>query len=224
MIVAFSGKKGHGKDTAAEVLTMFHGFKKLSFAGPLKSWVSKSLVIPIYKLEEQEFKNRPHANGLHFNLYQTFKLVKAISKDYKLSLWEKLKVGSKVYWKPFFTYREILQFIGTEVCRLINKDIFVHIMRRKIKNQDNYVITDCRFENERILVKMLGGRLVFIENPNKLNAHDPHPSENSFGPMCEYDVVIYNNSTIEDLQYKINKLYNKRFTINACSFDKSKCQ
>ena len=40
MIVGVTGLIGSGKDTIANYLTTFHGFKKVSFAGSLKDAVS----------------------------------------------------------------------------------------------------------------------------------------------------------------------------------------
>ena len=40
MIIGITGLISSGKDTAADYLIRFHGFKKLSYAGPLKDCVS----------------------------------------------------------------------------------------------------------------------------------------------------------------------------------------
>ena len=40
MIIGVTGFIGSGKDTVANYLTTFHGFKKLSFAGSLKDAVA----------------------------------------------------------------------------------------------------------------------------------------------------------------------------------------
>ena len=52
MIIGITGLISSGKDTAADYLIRFHGFKKLSYAGPLKDCVSA--IFGWVKLSEYE--------------------------------------------------------------------------------------------------------------------------------------------------------------------------
>lgn len=54
LIIAFAGRKGAGKTTAAEMLVSYYGFKRLSFAGPLKAMLKAGGFGDPQTLEEKE--------------------------------------------------------------------------------------------------------------------------------------------------------------------------
>jgi hypothetical protein len=74
------------------------------------------------------------------------------------------------------TAREIMQFIGTDIFRSIDSDIWVKATIKKILNEQPKVaiITDCRFPNEVEAIKNIGGK-VFRLTRNKFNSD--HESE-----------------------------------------------
>lgn len=56
MILGIIGESGHGKDAFADMLMEIIPFKKASFAGPLKDFVSKWTFVPREKLDCQDGK------------------------------------------------------------------------------------------------------------------------------------------------------------------------
>lgn len=118
----------------------------------------------------------------------------------------------KLNRKPFkedITPRKILQYFGTDVIRngltsiLENSDNFwINIIENKIEKDGSYVITDVRFKNEVDFIKKNGGIVVLIKRPGFEN-NNSHISENG---IENYDVLIENNGTLEELKEKIEKL------------------
>jgi hypothetical protein len=58
-IIALSGWKGSGKDTVAAYLERAHGFKRVSFADPLKDRVSEQFGIARTSLDDPNLKEQP---------------------------------------------------------------------------------------------------------------------------------------------------------------------
>lgn len=85
----------------------------------------------------------------------------------------------------FMTAREVMQFVGTDIFRNIDSDIWVKATINKIFNENPKVaiITDCRFPNEVEAIKNIGGK-VFRLTRNKFNSD--HESE------CILDKDRYN--------------------------------
>jgi len=142
-IIGFMGKKRSGKDTAGDYLVKYHGYKKYAFASVLKE-ICKS----VFSFTDEQL------NG-----------------DEKEVIDE--------YWGV--SPRQALQYVGTDLFRNhissllpnVGNDIWVNVLERKLKEEtSNIVITDIRFENERAMVKRLGGIVVKIHSGNIWVADD----------------------------------------------------
>lgn len=117
--------------------------------------------------------------------------------------------------------RKMLQFVGTDLLREnlnkimpgLGKDIFIHHFKlwylKELKNNPdlNVVISDVRFQNEIDAIQQLGGKVVKIIRPN-IVADDQHSSEIELQTITNYDYLIENNSTIEDLYFSLEKCLN----------------
>ena len=208
MILGVTGFIGSGKDTVADFLCTFHGFKRLSFAASLKDAVSaifgwdRDLLEGTTKSSRQWRETRDE--------------------------WWSERLGKEI------TPRWILQYWGTEVCRNgFHSDIWVASVEHKLLHtKDNIVITDCRFANEVNAIKKAGGTTIRIKrgpNPewydyavalNKgpshigwalaresLNKFKVHASEYSSVGL-DYDHYVDNDGTIDDLHKKIELIIN----------------
>lgn len=204
MILGVTGFIGSGKDTIADYLCTFHGFKRISFAGSLKDAVANVFNWDRELLEGTTKSSREWRD--------------------KIDTWwaERLSI-------PHLTPRWVLQHWGTEVFRNnFHQDIWVASVEHKLKSaKDNIVITDCRFRNEIEAVKKAGGMAVRIERgprpewyddavalnkgPSqigwalakaKLHELNIHASEYSSVGL-DYDHYIDNNSNIDSLHNKI---------------------
>lgn len=174
MLVAFSGLKGSGKDTAASILIEEYGFTKVSFAEAVRELAL--IIDPIIIFED---------------VSSTARLSKLVTQFG----WDKIK-------REIPEVRRLLQRLGTEGGRnFYHEDIWIEIVDKKFKDLswDNtrYVITDCRFDNEVQFVRDKGGLLVWVERPGVES--DGHASESPHIKDLA-SIVINNCSSIEDFQ------------------------
>ena len=205
MIIGITGLISSGKDTAADYLIRFHGFKKLSYAGTLKDTVAAVFGWDREMLEGTTQNSRAWREQVD-------------------EWWaDRLQM-------PHLTPRWVLQYWGTEVARKnFHNDIWVASVENKLRNtNDNVVITDCRFKNEVDAIKKAGGMTLRIERgvqPNWLNfatdyniTQNPqalaelidqniHASEYSSVGL-KYDHMVDNNKTIDDLHKNIQSIIN----------------
>lgn len=209
MILGVTGFIGSGKDTIADYLCTFHGFKRISFAASLKDAVSAVFGWDRELLEGTTKSSREW-------------------RELKDEWWSN-RLGMDI------TPRWILQVWGTEVCRNgFHNDIWVASVENKLRNtKDNIVITDCRFANEVNAIKNAGGYTMRVSrgqppewyddavNYNKgefgnmywsiskakLDRNRVHASEYSSVGL-DYDYYIDNNGTIDDLHKQVNLIVN----------------
>ncbi len=140
MIIGFVGFIGSGKDTAADYLVNFHGFRRDSFANTLKDAVSAVFGWDRVLLEGRTKEAR------HW-------------REQVDPWWaERLNM-------PQLTPRWILQYWGTEVCRAgFHDDIWIASVENKMrKTKDNIVISDVRFPNEISAIHRAGGKVIRIK-------------------------------------------------------------
>jgi len=139
MIIGFVGFIGSGKDTAADYLVNFHGFRRDSFANTLKDAVAAVFGWDRVLLEGRTAEARAWRE--------------------EVDIWwaERLKM-------PKLTPRWVLQYWGTEVCRQgFHDDIWIASVENKMrKTTDNIVISDVRFPNEIKAIHNAGGKVIRV--------------------------------------------------------------
>lgn len=128
------------------------------------------------------------------------------------------------------TYRTLLQLVGTEAMRnCIHENVWVNalfsdysIIGGKMippkegeeytsKNHiyPNWIITDTRFPNEAKAIKDRDGIVIRVNRSHDLDViMDEHPSETALDDY-EFDYVIDNNGTIEELIEKVREVLRK---------------
>jgi hypothetical protein len=206
MIVGFVGFIGSGKDTAADYLVNFHGFRRDSFANTLKDAVANVFGWDRTLLEGRTKEAREWRE--------------------QVDTWwaERLNM-------PHLTPRWILQYWGTEVCRQgFHDDIWIASVENKMrKTTDNIVISDVRFPNEIKAIHNAGGIVVRVQRgvmphwydiaiqANKgvesaqkfLKKEGIHASETAW-VGGKIDHILYNDSSIDDLYNQIKNLVEDR--------------
>lgn len=210
MIIAFSGRKFSGKDTAAEGLIDRQGFVRIGLADKLKDICAK--VFEIYRpdMDNPNLKEKQFSTPIAIRSSHIHDLLDQLETDGFViteNMWR--SICKDFIGKKLFSIRECLQIIGTDVCRnYICDDIWLQYVGKFLDRENkDVVITDARYRNEREFLKNRGAILILIKRKmadNSILNTDLHISENQLGEEQEYDVVINNNSTITELQSSIS--------------------
>ncbi len=192
MIVAFTGLIGSGKDTAASIFIK-HGFKHLTFAGPIKQ------IAKIFGFTEKE-------------IYGTQKEKLAINKEWGIS--------GRYFMQKFGTEicRDYLPTAIPEM-NMNGQTIWIRLVDIYLKQHlnENVVITDLRFLDEAKIIKEYGGTIIKIIRPSCISKGDTlekgvskgdtflesvHASEIDISKI-EGDYTIFNDGTLEEFQKKV---------------------
>jgi hypothetical protein len=211
MIIGFVGFIGSGKDTAADYLVNFHGFRRDSFANTLKDAVAAVFGWDRVLLEGRTKEAREWRE--------------------QVDTWWATRLNV-----PNLTPRLMLQLWGTEVCRNgFHDDIWIASLENKMrKTTDNIVISDVRFPNEIKAIHNAGGIVVRIKrgddpewyqdavnanagpqnmswsiSKNRIARLGIHASETSW-VGGNIDHIVYNDTTIDELFGQIRCLVEAR--------------
>ena len=202
MIIGVCGFIGSGKDTVADYLQNFHEFRRESFASTLKDAVASVFGWDRMLLEGRTKEAREWRE--------------------QVDPWWAERLAM-----PTLTPRWVLQYWGTEVCRrAFHDDIWIASLENKLRtSKDHIVISDCRFPNEIQSIQNAGGKIVWVQRgelpswydlaveankgsniaANELKMKKIHASETAW-VGTNFDVIIDNNSTIDDLYHQAEKL------------------
>jgi hypothetical protein len=204
MIIGICGFIGSGKDTAANYLVGWHGFRRDSFAGALKDAVA-------------------HVFGWDRELLEGLTTEARAWREQVDPWWaERLNM-------PHLTPRWVLQYWGTEVCRQgFHDDIWIAALENRLRQRTGHtVISDVRFPNEVAAIRNAGGRIVWIKrgaDPEWCNNLIDMRQNSTLGICTDYmqqfnvhasewawvgtrfDAVIDNNSSVEQLYDSLKNL------------------
>jgi hypothetical protein len=215
MIIGVCGFIGSGKDTIADYLTNFHGFRRESFANSLKDAVSHVFGWDRTMLEGRTKQAREWRE--------------------QVDPWWSERLNM-----PHLTPRWILQYWGTEVCRNgFHDDMWIASLENKLRNsKDDIVISDCRFPNEIKSIKNAGGIVIRVkrgdepawyEDAVNMNAGDRHMSysiskerikklgihaSETAWVGTKFDYVLDNDKTIDNLFAQVKDLVSNPLDAN----------
>ena len=184
MIISITGKIGSGKDTIADIImqyTPYHDWEIKKFAGKLKDIAEILSGVPKINFEDQEFKKQDM--GPNWGM----------------------------------TYRDLLQRLGTEAMRNgLHENVWVNALfadyHFNIEEDDqmpNWLITDCRFPNELEAVKAHKGITIKVIRDSGNTVGTTHASETALDDYTEWDYVVDNNGSIEDLKTQVFSILEK---------------
>jgi hypothetical protein len=202
MIIGICGLIGAGKDTAADYLVGFHGFRRDSFASTLKDAVSA-----VFGWDRELIEGRtPEARAWRE----------------QVDTWWATRLNM-----PELTPRWILQQWGTEVLRNhFHDDIWIAALESRLaRRADHTVISDVRFPNEVKAIRAQGGKIIWIQRgatphwysvAERANGGDTkaqqwladngiHASETSWAGT-QFDQIIVNNGSIDGLYTQLKNL------------------
>ena len=118
------------------------------------------------------------------------------------------------------TIRDVLQILGTNLLRNeFNNNIHIAATLGSIKKEENIIITDLRFKNEKKCIEELGGITIRVNRPCVYDTNGDgdcgigickckqlqHPSETELDNET-FKYVIDNNGTIGDLIEKVREI------------------
>ena len=231
MIISITGKIGSGKDTAASLIqqiTPYHNWEVKKFAGKLKQIASMLTGIPTEKFEDQEFKQT--------NLPSEWDTIKMIGTGLRQDGFN----GPKTPVIEHMTVRDLLQKLGTEGMREgLHQNVWVNALfadyrfqkvengfSRVVKSAEgipidyeyevtipNWIITDTRFPNELKAIKDYGGVTIKIVRDSGNTVGTQHISETALDNVTDWDYVIDNTGTIEELKQKLYDILSKESLI-----------
>jgi dephospho-CoA kinase len=227
-LIGISGKKGSGKDTVAQTIQYFRSIyykEGKSFSQFVKD--SRSMWVRPYS----EFENKKFADKLKDMVCLLIGCTREQLEDpeFKESLLgEKWWVIDKPDENLFLPYtpdnwaahgdfesnlvkttpRNLLQELGTDVCRQIHPSAWINALfvDYTSKKHDKWVISDVRFPDEAQAIKNRGGIVIKV---NRDVSDDQHKSEKALDGYTDWDYVIDNNGTIEGLIDQVETMLNK---------------
>jgi len=98
--------------------------------------------------------------------------------------------------------RTLLQNLGQAVRDKVHEDAWINALFSSYSYQ-NWIIPDCRHENEYKAIKDRGGICIRIDRALPEDS-DSHISEHAWRDLT-YDYVISNNGSLVDLEIEVDK-------------------
>jgi hypothetical protein len=207
-IIALSGKAATGKDTFADVLVKRYEFTKIAFADPLRNICAR-----VFYLDPSMFIDRDKKDADMKRIYLDFHDIDAIryivENEWGIEVTQEAREAmEELHGRELNTPRDVLRCIGNMLRETLDKDIWINLALKKIKEtKGKVVITDARFENERIALDRIGAILVLIKrNDNGQTVEH----EFDLGTEDEYDVVFKNDGTLHAYTSEIDMWYKSR--------------
>jgi hypothetical protein len=204
MIIGICGFIGSGKDTAANYLVGWHGFRRDSFAGALKDAVAQ-----VFGWDRELLEGlTPEARAWREQVDPWWA--------------ERLNM-------PTLTPRWVLQYWGTEVCRTgFHDDIWIAALENRLRQRTGHtVISDVRFPNEVASIRSAGGHIVWIRrgaDPEWCSTLIEMRQNSTLGICTDYmrqfnvhasewawvgtrfDAVVDNNGSVDELYASLKNL------------------
>lgn len=209
-IICLSGGMEVGKTSSANFL-IDCDFEEIGFADHLKCMCMEVFDMDTHDVYHTDGKKRKFNIPKELTPDKLLQLIQYVHDftDYRITfnkLIELSKFASTC--KKMETPREVLQIIGTDLCRnILDKDYHVKATLSQIQRSDidRWVISDGRFKNERDSVRELGGYNVLLVDEEKPNYTGTHESERDLGDHGEYDYILYSNKIkgLGDLEEKV---------------------
>jgi len=203
-IIGLAGRARSGKDTVADYFVA-QGYKRLSFADRLKDVVASTFNHDIKEYYSDKKENR-YSNPLILTAANLTKFIDNVSHHFPVDTTHggSLDKILALSGREIMSHRQLLQVMGTDIGRkLIDPEIWTTIYINEAKKFGKVITPDARFHNERRLIESLGGRNIFIHRPGTSIEESAHISENELGEVHEYDHVICNEGTLDQLKEKV---------------------
>lgn len=183
-VYGFGGYKESGKDAAVDELEADFGFARTGMSVPIDQ--DARILNPV-------ITHAPDGRPIHYIEFNDV----VCGGDYTLA-------------KQNSEFRGFLKRLGADYARTLDVDFWVKRVRATMEESLSrgvpIALTGTRFPNELDLIRDLGGLLVWVSRPGVEDSSDTHSTESSVGPD-DFDTVIVNDGTLEDLYAKVRALH-----------------
>ena len=218
-VLALSGFKQSGKDTAADYLIEYHSFTRSAFADVLKDMAATEYGVSRSSMDDPTLKEAaieylPVSPKDDFSLHlckYLFKEFRTINghqvQDYHIDpsgafMGVSGRTVEQLYWTP-----RALCILKGSVNRTVTSDYWVAMTIKKIEDSPNkcHVITDMRYRNElNQLREHFGSQLTTVRIDRFDSTDSTDPSENDL-TGSQFDVTITNRGTLEEFTDKLRE-------------------
>jgi hypothetical protein len=110
--------------------------------------------------------------------------------------WDQAKV-------MFPEIRTLLQRLGVGARNIFGDEFWIGQVFHSMDKTSEYVITDVRFENEAMMLKLMGGQLWRIKRPG-VEAVNDHVSEHELDGY-KVEMILKNEGTLDDLRELVRR-------------------
>ena len=178
VLIGILGKKRHGKDTIGEHLIKKYSFKRLAFADPLKNMCGILFDFD----QEQLYGSMKEATDKNWNITprDSFTFLGTLFRDNMDSLFPGIK-------KDFWIVKTLKEY------------------KKYLNKEESVVITDVRYQNEVEHIKKSGGIIIKVVRKDIDNI-STHESETEIDSIKDIDYCIHNDSTLEELYTRVDKI------------------
>jgi len=176
--IAIVGKANSGKDTLAEAISHLLSLKEIKTKQVALADPIKKIIKIMYPETDNYILYGPSDNR------------------------KKIIPNSFLDGQPL-TYRKLLQNLGTDVGRSYNENIWLDIVKHKLKRAKNkygaFIVKDCRLKNEFDYLKRNDFYMIKIFRDNQLNLNHQSETEQDHIRTDEFNSAISNNGSLQDL-------------------------
>lgn len=192
IVLALSGWKGSGKDTAADYLVREHGFIRASFADSLKEMVAQQYNIPLNWMHDPTLKEVP---------VREYPVISGdpFAEQIHQMLGAELKSG---YWTP-----RALCILEGSVKRSVHSNYWVRTIINRITDDStgNYVISDMRYTTEADTLKFILPDAVTVRVVRRDDVDTQDPSERNLDSY-RFQYRLDNRGSLESLHNNVDDL------------------
>lgn len=222
-VIAISGWKRSGKDTAANYIIDKHNGMRVAFADPLKDMVATEYGIPRDHCDNPEYKEQPILD-MPVTPKDNFSLevAKLMYKEFRTEGGHPvsdyhadvsgafLGVSGRDVYQLYWTPRALCILKGS-VNRAVRSDFWVQTAINQIENSQykgNFVISDLRYRSELTQLKEAFGKNLITIRVNRFETCQSEDASERDLDLARFDVVLNNTGTLEEFYVKLDEVMN----------------
>jgi hypothetical protein len=206
MFIAFTGVKQAGKTTSFEIIKdIYPEAIEITLAAKLKDVCSQVFEIPRKYFDDQNIKEKELLQPAYLSRENIEAVIRGFGYTPDFEKHVRAHIGLILH-----TPRQIAQYIGTEVLRVIDNDIHCIGATQGLPEEGIFVVTDMRFPNEFAYFQTTQTEFFkpfYISNrqaESALNSNS-HSSETSVLEIAKKCTTIDNNGSLADFRKNVTE-------------------